>query len=74
MCNLPKLRYMLIDPEIDTAGTTTDFFSQVAFPPEEFEEVALTKKKQGKAKVWIASSLLPPSFPSSLSPSFSPSA
>ena len=41
---------MLIDPEMDTAGSTTDFFSQVAFPPEEFEEVALTKRKLGKEK------------------------
>jgi len=29
VCDLPKLRYMLMDPEIDTAGTTSEFFSQV---------------------------------------------
>ena len=50
VCDLPKLRYVLMDIEVDTSQTTSDYFGQVAFPPEDFEEVALTKKKKGKAK------------------------
>ncbi len=50
VCDLPKLRYLLMDQEIDTSQTTSDYFGQVAFPPEDFEEVSLTKKKKGKAK------------------------
>ena len=31
VCDLPRLRYVLIDPNIDTAETTSDFFSQVCW-------------------------------------------